>query len=162
MQEYGFHLTRILWCNNRILDSVLIRENTGQWKLVYPHFKPTKSPLCFIVLLIILPEYNLSSRKWTKNIFTLDLLVKGTVFYQTSKERKELNIFILSLTTKEDIEALLKKPYSSINYISFIKIKIIFALTEFFCALVDLVPRCPSENIYSIIKKDLCLYFLTL
>ena len=93
MQEYGFHLTRILWCNNRILDSVLIRENTGQWKLVYPHFKPTKSPLCFIVLLIILPEYNLSSRKWTKNIFTFDLLVKGTVFYQTSKERKELIIF---------------------------------------------------------------------
>ena len=93
MQEYGFHLTRILSCKNRILDSVLIRENTGQWKPVYPHPKPTKSRLYFIALLIILPEYNLSFRKWTKNIFTLDFLVQDTVFYKTSKERKELIIF---------------------------------------------------------------------
>ena len=93
MQEYGFHLTRILSCKNRILDSVLMRENTGQWKPVYPHPKPTKSRLCFIALLIILPEYNISFRKWTKNIFTLDFLVQDTVFYKTSKERKELIIF---------------------------------------------------------------------
>ena len=32
MREYGFSLTRILPYKNRIVDSVLIRENTGQCK----------------------------------------------------------------------------------------------------------------------------------
>ena len=37
MQEYGFPLTRILPYKDRIYDSVLIRENTGQWKPVFLH-----------------------------------------------------------------------------------------------------------------------------
>ena len=32
MREYGFSLTRILPYKNKIVDSALIRENTGQCK----------------------------------------------------------------------------------------------------------------------------------
>ena len=35
MREYGFSLTRILPYRDRIIDSVLIWENTGQWKPVF-------------------------------------------------------------------------------------------------------------------------------
>ena len=31
MREYGFSPNRILWYTDRIVDSVLIRENTGWW-----------------------------------------------------------------------------------------------------------------------------------
>ena len=37
MREYGFSLTHILPYRDRIVDSVLIRENTGQWKPVFSH-----------------------------------------------------------------------------------------------------------------------------
>ena len=37
MQECGFLRTRILLYKERIVDSVLIRENTGQWKPVFSH-----------------------------------------------------------------------------------------------------------------------------
>ena len=37
MPEYGFSLTRILPYKDRIVDSVLIREYTGQRKTVYWH-----------------------------------------------------------------------------------------------------------------------------
>ena len=35
MREYRFSLTRILLYKDRIVDSVLIQENTGQWKTVF-------------------------------------------------------------------------------------------------------------------------------
>ena len=37
MQEYGFSLTRILPYRDRIYNSILILENTGQWKPVFSH-----------------------------------------------------------------------------------------------------------------------------
>ena len=37
MQEYGFSLTHFFPYNDRTIDSVLIRENTGQWKPVFSH-----------------------------------------------------------------------------------------------------------------------------
>ena len=37
MREYGFSLTSILSYEDRIVDSVLIRENTGQRKPVFSH-----------------------------------------------------------------------------------------------------------------------------
>ena len=36
-REYGFSLTRILPYKDKIIDFVLILENTGQWKAVFPH-----------------------------------------------------------------------------------------------------------------------------
>ena len=35
MGEYGFSLTRILPYKDKIVDSVFIRKNMGQWKLVF-------------------------------------------------------------------------------------------------------------------------------
>ena len=37
MREYRFSLTRILPYKDRVYDSVLIRENMGQWKPVFSH-----------------------------------------------------------------------------------------------------------------------------
>ena len=37
MQKYGFSLTLILPYKERIVDSVLLRENTGHWKPVFSH-----------------------------------------------------------------------------------------------------------------------------
>ena len=37
MREYGFSLTRIHPYKDKIYDSVLIQENTGQWKPVFSH-----------------------------------------------------------------------------------------------------------------------------
>ena len=37
MREYGFSLTCILPYIDRIVDSVFIRENTGQWKSIFSH-----------------------------------------------------------------------------------------------------------------------------
>ena len=37
MREYGFLLTLIFPYKERIIDSVLVRENTGQWRPVFLH-----------------------------------------------------------------------------------------------------------------------------
>ena len=37
MREYEFSLIRILPYEDRIVNSVLIRENTGQWKPAFSH-----------------------------------------------------------------------------------------------------------------------------
>ena len=37
MREYEFSLIRILPYKDRIVNSVLIRENTGQWKPAFSH-----------------------------------------------------------------------------------------------------------------------------
>ena len=37
MREYGFSLTCNLPYKDRIVDSLLIQENTGQWELVFSH-----------------------------------------------------------------------------------------------------------------------------
>ena len=37
MQKYGFSLTCILPYKDRIVYSILIRENTGQWKPIFSH-----------------------------------------------------------------------------------------------------------------------------
>ena len=37
MREYGFSLIRILAYKDRIYDSILIRENTGQQNPVFSH-----------------------------------------------------------------------------------------------------------------------------
>ena len=41
IREYEFSLTRILPYNDKIYDSVLIRENTDQWKPVPLHVLPS-------------------------------------------------------------------------------------------------------------------------
>ena len=37
MQEYGFSVARILPNKDKIVDCVVIRENTGHWKPVFSH-----------------------------------------------------------------------------------------------------------------------------
>ena len=37
MREYGFSLTRILPCEDRIVDSIFIRENIDQWQPAFSH-----------------------------------------------------------------------------------------------------------------------------
>ena len=44
MREYGFSLTRILPYEDRIVGSVLKRENTGQQKPVFSHILSSVSP----------------------------------------------------------------------------------------------------------------------
>ena len=44
MQEYGFSLTRILPYKDRILDSDLKWENTGQWKPEFSHVICSDTP----------------------------------------------------------------------------------------------------------------------
>ena len=43
MWRYEFSLTRILPYKDRIVDSVIIRKNTGQWKSVFSHILCTVS-----------------------------------------------------------------------------------------------------------------------
>ena len=45
MREYEFSLTRIHPYKDRIWDSVLIRENTGQWKPVFSHILCSDIPI---------------------------------------------------------------------------------------------------------------------
>ena len=63
MREYGFSLTRILPYKNRIVGSVLIRENTGQWKPVFSNILCSLNILKFIIVktgsalkLLLLPK----------------------------------------------------------------------------------------------------------
>ena len=43
MREYGLSLTRVLPYKDKILDFLLIRENTGQWKPVFLHILYSES-----------------------------------------------------------------------------------------------------------------------
>ena len=49
MREYVFSLTRIFPYKDRIEDSVLIRENTGQWKPVFSHILSSVKHLFLVV-----------------------------------------------------------------------------------------------------------------
>ena len=51
MQEYGFSLTRTLPYKENIVDFVLIRENTGQWKPVFSCI------LCGVMNYRVIKEY---------------------------------------------------------------------------------------------------------
>ena len=59
MQEYGFLLTGILLYKARNVESVLIPDNTGQWKPVFSHILGNNliSPLCNMFL-CTLTHYN--------------------------------------------------------------------------------------------------------
>ena len=57
MREYGFSLTRILPYKDKIVDFVLIRENSGQWK---PLFSYICLFIYFIYILFYVDIYNKS------------------------------------------------------------------------------------------------------
>ena len=58
MQKYEFSLTCILPHKDRIYDSVIIRENTGQWKPVFSHI------LCSVNVSIVLLLFKLDTKQY--------------------------------------------------------------------------------------------------
>ena len=82
MCEYQFSLTRILPYRDRVLDSVFIRENKGQWKPVFSHIlcsekkmcycKSVSMKRCFLIYLLLYLLKLIFSRK--TNVFILKVM----------------------------------------------------------------------------------------
>ena len=87
MQEYGFSLTRVLPYKYRIVDSVLIRENTGRWKPVFSHI--------------------LRSVSYTKNVVIYDNLnikyIKSNSFHFKEPLLTKIDISLISETKIYDL-----------------------------------------------------------
>ena len=84
MREFRFSLTHILPYVDRIYDSVLIRENTGQWKPVFPHIlcsacRKTFWSKCFLILI--------SNTSWQPYFVLLNILVLCYYIKRTSPRR---------------------------------------------------------------------------
>ena len=95
MRECGFSLTRILPYKDRIYDSVLIRENTGQWKPVFSHIlcsdivsqsgcaKNIKLPANININGYKLPNYLFSCKYFLKTFWfqRIQMYIKKTISY---------------------------------------------------------------------------------
>ena len=81
MREYGFSLTRILPYKDKIYDSVLVRENTGQWKAVFSHILRSENTSGQLLLKLHSISYVNSSQS-----ITGVLLEKRNLVGQSGKE----------------------------------------------------------------------------